>query len=62
MMGRTEVNDLPRKGIIRMITDGPADGDSQGARKAQVREAYGIEMKEIMEVEPAGAAPLIQFN
>ncbi|KAL0293528.1 UNVERIFIED_CONTAM: hypothetical protein Sradi_6932200 [Sesamum radiatum] len=29
MMGRTEVNDPPRKGIIRMITGGPIDGDSQ---------------------------------
>ncbi|KAL0439423.1 UNVERIFIED_CONTAM: hypothetical protein Slati_2425300 [Sesamum latifolium] len=28
MMGRTEVNDPPRKGIIRMITGGPAGGDS----------------------------------
>ncbi|KAL0355696.1 UNVERIFIED_CONTAM: hypothetical protein Sradi_4016500, partial [Sesamum radiatum] len=62
MMGRTEVNDPPRKGIIRMITSSPTDGDSQRARKAQVQEAYGIKMKEIMEVEPVGAAPLIQFN
>ncbi|KAL0289409.1 UNVERIFIED_CONTAM: hypothetical protein Sradi_7074700 [Sesamum radiatum] len=59
MMGRTEVNDPPRKGIIRMITGGPTDGDSQRARKAQVQEAYGIKMKEIMEVEPAGDTPLI---
>ncbi|KAL0355604.1 UNVERIFIED_CONTAM: hypothetical protein Sradi_4007300 [Sesamum radiatum] len=62
MMGRTEVNDPPRKGIIKMITDGPTDRDSQRARKAQIREAYGIKMKQIMEVEPAGDAPLIQFN
>ncbi|KAL0313365.1 UNVERIFIED_CONTAM: Transposon Ty3-I Gag-Pol polyprotein [Sesamum radiatum] len=62
MMGRTEVNDPPRKGIIRMITDGTTDRDSQRARKAQIREAYGIKMKEIMEVEPAGVAPPIQFN
>ncbi|KAL0412321.1 UNVERIFIED_CONTAM: hypothetical protein Sradi_1433800 [Sesamum radiatum] len=61
MMGRTEVNDPPRKGIIRMITGGPTDGDSQRARKAQLREAFGIKMKEIMEVEPAGDAPLMQF-
>ncbi|KAL0374090.1 UNVERIFIED_CONTAM: hypothetical protein Sradi_3324700 [Sesamum radiatum] len=62
MMGRTEVNDPPKKGIIRMITGDPADGDSQRARKAQVREAYGIKMKEIMDVEPAGDTPLIQFD
>ncbi|KAL0434987.1 UNVERIFIED_CONTAM: hypothetical protein Sradi_0206600 [Sesamum radiatum] len=61
-MGRTEVNDPPRKGIIRMITGGSTDGDSQRARNAQVREAYGIKMKEIIEVEPAGAALLIRFN
>ncbi|KAL0430557.1 UNVERIFIED_CONTAM: hypothetical protein Sradi_0681700 [Sesamum radiatum] len=59
MMGRTEVNDPPRKGIIRMITSSPTDGDSQRARKAQVREAYGIKIKEIMEVEPTGSAPPI---
>ncbi|KAL0455806.1 UNVERIFIED_CONTAM: hypothetical protein Slati_0919800 [Sesamum latifolium] len=62
MMGRTEVNDPPRKGIIRMITGGLADGDSQRARKTQVREAYGIKMKEIMGVEPADDTPLIQFD
>ncbi|KAL0433793.1 UNVERIFIED_CONTAM: Pro-Pol polyprotein [Sesamum latifolium] len=62
MMGRTEVNDLSRKGIIRMITGGSAGGDSQRARKAQVREAYGIKTKEIMDVEPADDTPLIQFD
>ncbi|KAL0405625.1 UNVERIFIED_CONTAM: hypothetical protein Slati_3876400 [Sesamum latifolium] len=62
MMGRTKVNDPPRKEIIRMITGGPAGGDSQRARKAQVREAYGIKMKEIMDVEPANDTPLIQFD
>ncbi|KAL0394904.1 UNVERIFIED_CONTAM: hypothetical protein Slati_4456600 [Sesamum latifolium] len=35
MMGRIKVNDPPRKGIIRMITGGPAGGDSQRPRKAQ---------------------------
>ncbi|KAL0434766.1 UNVERIFIED_CONTAM: hypothetical protein Sradi_0184500 [Sesamum radiatum] len=61
MIGRAKANDPPMKGIIRMITGGPTDGDSQRARKAQVREAYGIKMKEIMEVEPVGDTPLIQF-
>ncbi|KAL0402092.1 UNVERIFIED_CONTAM: Transposon Ty3-G Gag-Pol polyprotein [Sesamum latifolium] len=45
-----------------MITGGPAGGDSQRARKAQVREAYGITVKEIIDVEPARDAPLIQFD
>ncbi|KAL0461115.1 UNVERIFIED_CONTAM: hypothetical protein Slati_0738700 [Sesamum latifolium] len=62
MMGRAKVNDPPRKEIIRMITGGPAGGDSQRARKVQVREAYGTKMKEIMDVEPANDAPLIQFD
>ncbi|KAL0394522.1 UNVERIFIED_CONTAM: hypothetical protein Slati_4418400 [Sesamum latifolium] len=62
MVGRAEVNDPPRKGKIRMITGGPAGGDSQRARKAQVQEAYGTKMKEIMDVEPVDDTPLIQFN
>ncbi|KAL0361738.1 UNVERIFIED_CONTAM: hypothetical protein Sradi_3858300 [Sesamum radiatum] len=61
-MGRAEVKDPPRKGIIRMTTDGPISGDSQGAKKAQVREAHGTKMKEIMDMEPADEAPLIQFD
>ncbi|KAL0448717.1 UNVERIFIED_CONTAM: hypothetical protein Slati_1428100 [Sesamum latifolium] len=62
MMGNAEVNDPPRKGVIRMIVGGPAGGDSQRARKAKVREAYGTTIKKIMDVEPANDAPLIQFN
>ncbi|KAL0427974.1 UNVERIFIED_CONTAM: hypothetical protein Slati_2972200 [Sesamum latifolium] len=62
MMGKAEVNDPPSKGVIRMIAGDPAGGDSQRARKAQVREAYGTMIKEIMDVEPANGAPLIQFN
>ncbi|KAL0446537.1 UNVERIFIED_CONTAM: hypothetical protein Slati_1781600 [Sesamum latifolium] len=34
MMGKAEVNDSPRKRVIRMIVGGPTDGDSQRARKA----------------------------
>ncbi|KAL0453925.1 UNVERIFIED_CONTAM: hypothetical protein Slati_1370600 [Sesamum latifolium] len=62
MMGKAEVNDPPKKGVIRMIAGGPADRDSQRARKTQVREAYGTTIKEIMDVEPANGAPLIQFD
>ncbi|KAL0361729.1 UNVERIFIED_CONTAM: hypothetical protein Sradi_3857400 [Sesamum radiatum] len=36
MMGKAEVNDLSGKGVIRMISSGPARGDSQMARKPQV--------------------------
>ncbi|KAL0361573.1 UNVERIFIED_CONTAM: hypothetical protein Sradi_3841800 [Sesamum radiatum] len=61
-MGRAEVSDPPGKGIIRMTAGGPIGGDSQRARKAQVREAHGTKMKEIMDVEPANDAPLIQFD
>ncbi|KAL0451448.1 UNVERIFIED_CONTAM: hypothetical protein Slati_1122900 [Sesamum latifolium] len=32
MMEKAEVNDPPRKGVIRMIVGGPAGGDSQRAR------------------------------
>ncbi|KAL0455008.1 UNVERIFIED_CONTAM: hypothetical protein Slati_0840000 [Sesamum latifolium] len=46
MMEKTKVNDPPRKRVIRMIAGGPAGGDSQRARKAQVREAYGTSTKE----------------
>ncbi|KAL0427109.1 UNVERIFIED_CONTAM: hypothetical protein Slati_2885700 [Sesamum latifolium] len=53
---------LPKKGVIRMIAGGPVGGDSQRARKAQVREAYGTTVKEIIDVEPAKDAPLIQFD
>ncbi|KAL0406594.1 UNVERIFIED_CONTAM: hypothetical protein Slati_3973300 [Sesamum latifolium] len=58
MMGRAEANDPPRKGIIRMIAGGPAGGDSQRARKAQVRKAYGTKMKEIT----CQRCPLIKFD
>ncbi|KAL0448938.1 UNVERIFIED_CONTAM: hypothetical protein Slati_1450200 [Sesamum latifolium] len=62
IMGKAEINDPPRKGVIRMIARSPTGGDSQRARKAQVREAYGTTVKEIMEVEPANDASLIQFD
>ncbi|KAL0451566.1 UNVERIFIED_CONTAM: hypothetical protein Slati_1134700 [Sesamum latifolium] len=32
-----ENNDIPRKGVIRMITGGPSGGDSHHARKSQIR-------------------------
>ncbi|KAL0458848.1 UNVERIFIED_CONTAM: hypothetical protein Slati_0512000 [Sesamum latifolium] len=61
-MEKAEVNDPPRRGVIRMIVGGPAGGDSQRARKAQMREAYGTTVKEIMDVKPVNDTPLIQFD
>ncbi|KAL0349603.1 UNVERIFIED_CONTAM: hypothetical protein Sradi_4109500 [Sesamum radiatum] len=61
MTGKAEV-DPPRKGVIRMIASGPVSGDSQKARKAQVREAYGASAREVMEVEPVNDVPLIQLD
>ncbi|KAL0455597.1 UNVERIFIED_CONTAM: hypothetical protein Slati_0898900 [Sesamum latifolium] len=60
--GKAEVSDPPRKGVIRIIAGGPAGGDSQRARKAQVQEACGIIIKEMMDVETAEGTPLIQFG
>ncbi|KAL0412127.1 UNVERIFIED_CONTAM: hypothetical protein Slati_3802400 [Sesamum latifolium] len=60
--GKAEVSDPPRKSVIRMIVGGPAEGDSQRARKAHIREAYGTTMKEVMVVEPTEDTPLIQFG
>ncbi|KAK4384153.1 hypothetical protein Sango_3086000 [Sesamum angolense] len=60
-MGKIEVNDSPRKGVIRMIVGGPI-GRLTRARKTQIRETYGTVAREVMDVEPANDAPLIQFD
>ncbi|KAL0433866.1 UNVERIFIED_CONTAM: hypothetical protein Slati_2720900 [Sesamum latifolium] len=57
-----ENDDIPRKGVIRMIAGGPSGGDSHQARKSQVREAHQISIKEILDVETMEDAPLIQFG
>ncbi|KAL0408102.1 UNVERIFIED_CONTAM: Transposon Ty3-G Gag-Pol polyprotein [Sesamum radiatum] len=63
MVGKPEVNDPPRKGVIRMIVGGPIGGDSQKTRKAQVPEAYGTSIKEVLDVEPIEVTPPpIQFE
>ncbi|KAL0423635.1 UNVERIFIED_CONTAM: hypothetical protein Sradi_0898300 [Sesamum radiatum] len=62
MTGKVEVTDPPTKGVIRMIAGGPVGGDLQKARKAQVQEVYGTSTREVIEVEPANDAPLIQFD
>ncbi|KAL0458472.1 UNVERIFIED_CONTAM: hypothetical protein Slati_0474400 [Sesamum latifolium] len=55
-------NDIPRKGVIRMIIGGPSGGDSHRARKSQIREAYDTSIKEVIEVEAMEDTPLIQFG
>ncbi|KAL0453491.1 UNVERIFIED_CONTAM: hypothetical protein Slati_1327200 [Sesamum latifolium] len=57
-----EVNDPPRKGVIRMIVGGPVGGDSHHARKMQIREAHDTSLKEVLDVEATEDAPLIQFG
>ncbi|KAL0454878.1 UNVERIFIED_CONTAM: hypothetical protein Slati_0827000 [Sesamum latifolium] len=57
-----ENDDIPRKGVIRMIAGGPSGGDSHQARKSQVRKAHQISIKEILDVETMEDAPLIQFG
>ncbi|KAL0428147.1 UNVERIFIED_CONTAM: Pro-Pol polyprotein [Sesamum latifolium] len=55
-------NDILRKGVIHMITGGPSGGDSHHARKSQIREAYDMSLKEVIEVEAMEDTPLIQFG
>ncbi|KAL0373358.1 UNVERIFIED_CONTAM: hypothetical protein Sradi_3251500 [Sesamum radiatum] len=60
--GKEDNNDKPRKGIIRMISGGPAGGDSHQARKSQVREAHQTCIKEVLDIEAVENAPVIQFG
>ncbi|KAL0290207.1 UNVERIFIED_CONTAM: hypothetical protein Sradi_7054500 [Sesamum radiatum] len=55
-------NDIPRKGVIRMITEGPSGGDSHYVQKSQIRGAYDMFLKEIIEVEAIEDTPYIQFG
>ncbi|KAL0294039.1 UNVERIFIED_CONTAM: hypothetical protein Sradi_6906000 [Sesamum radiatum] len=55
-------NDIPRKGIIRMIAGGPSRGDSHQARKSQVQKAHQISIKEVLDIETVEDAPIIQFG
>ncbi|KAL0401755.1 UNVERIFIED_CONTAM: hypothetical protein Slati_4205400 [Sesamum latifolium] len=55
-------NDVPRKGVIRMITGGPSRGDSHRARKPQIREGHDMSLKKVIEVEAMEDTPLIQFE
>ncbi|KAL0437551.1 UNVERIFIED_CONTAM: hypothetical protein Sradi_0463000 [Sesamum radiatum] len=60
--GKEDNNDIPRKGIIRMIAGGPFGGDSHQARKSQVREAHQISIKEVLDIEIMEDTPIIQFG
>ncbi|KAL0444629.1 UNVERIFIED_CONTAM: hypothetical protein Slati_2185600 [Sesamum latifolium] len=60
--GKGENNDIPRKGVIRMIAGGPLGGDSHQARNSQVREAHQISIREVLDVETMEDTPLIQFE
>ncbi|KAL0411499.1 UNVERIFIED_CONTAM: hypothetical protein Slati_3739600 [Sesamum latifolium] len=59
---KTNPNDPPRKGVIQMITGGPVGGDSHHARKAEIRRAHNETITEILDVETAEDAPIIQFG
>ncbi|KAL0439951.1 UNVERIFIED_CONTAM: hypothetical protein Slati_2478100 [Sesamum latifolium] len=60
--GKEDNNDIPRKGVIRMIAGGPSEGESHQARKSQVREAHQISIKEVLDIETMEDAPIIQFG
>ncbi|KAL0458806.1 UNVERIFIED_CONTAM: hypothetical protein Slati_0507800 [Sesamum latifolium] len=60
--GKAEVSDPPKKRVIKMIVGGPAGGDSQKARKAQIQKAYGTAIREVMDAELIEDTPLIQFE
>ncbi|KAL0413933.1 UNVERIFIED_CONTAM: hypothetical protein Sradi_1595000 [Sesamum radiatum] len=62
MKEKTDRNNIPRKGIIRMITGGPVGGDSYHARKAEIRRAHSEAITEVLDVEAAEDTPIIQFG
>ncbi|KAL0412218.1 UNVERIFIED_CONTAM: hypothetical protein Slati_3811500 [Sesamum latifolium] len=49
------------KGVIRMIAGGPIGRDSHHTRKAQVREAHNVTLKEVLDVNALEEIPRIQF-
>ncbi|KAL0431932.1 UNVERIFIED_CONTAM: hypothetical protein Sradi_0819200, partial [Sesamum radiatum] len=55
-------HDVPRKGVIRMITGGPLEEDSHHVQKSQIREAYDMSLKKVIEVEALEDTPLIQLK
>ncbi|KAL0456491.1 UNVERIFIED_CONTAM: hypothetical protein Slati_0988300 [Sesamum latifolium] len=59
---KTDPNDPPCKGVIRMITGGRIGGDSHHSRKAEIRIVHNETITEILDVETAEDAPIIQFG
>ncbi|KAL0421108.1 UNVERIFIED_CONTAM: hypothetical protein Slati_3133700 [Sesamum latifolium] len=59
---KIDSNDPPRKGVIRMITGGPVEGDSHHARKAEIRKAHNKIITKVLDVETADDTPIIQFG
>ncbi|KAL0427470.1 UNVERIFIED_CONTAM: hypothetical protein Slati_2921800 [Sesamum latifolium] len=45
-----------------MIAEGPVGGDSHHARKAELRKAHDITIKEVLDVEAMEDTPIIQFG
>ncbi|KAL0361009.1 UNVERIFIED_CONTAM: hypothetical protein Sradi_3785400 [Sesamum radiatum] len=60
--GKEDNNDIPCKGVIRMIAGGPSGGDSHQARKSRVRETHQISIKEVLDIKTIEDAPIIQFG
>ncbi|KAL0416060.1 UNVERIFIED_CONTAM: hypothetical protein Slati_3437900 [Sesamum latifolium] len=59
---KMDPNNVPRKGIIRMITGGPVGGDSHHARKAEIRRAHSETITEVLDVEATEETPVIQLG
>ncbi|KAL0367751.1 UNVERIFIED_CONTAM: hypothetical protein Sradi_3665200 [Sesamum radiatum] len=55
-------NDVPRKGVIRMIAGEPSGGDSHQVRKSHVQKAHQISIKEVLGIEIIEDAPIIQLG
>ncbi|KAL0286725.1 UNVERIFIED_CONTAM: hypothetical protein Sradi_7141600 [Sesamum radiatum] len=62
MKEKTDPSNIPRKGIIRMITGGPVRGDSHHTRKAEIRRAHIEAITEVLDVEATEDKPIIQFG
>ncbi|KAL0409684.1 UNVERIFIED_CONTAM: hypothetical protein Sradi_1902800 [Sesamum radiatum] len=60
--GKEDNNDIPCKGVIRMIAGGPSGEDSHQARTSQIRETHQIFIKEVLDIEAIENAPIIQFG
>ncbi|KAL0455923.1 UNVERIFIED_CONTAM: hypothetical protein Slati_0931500 [Sesamum latifolium] len=62
MKEKMDPNNVPRKGIIRMITGGPVGDDSHHARNAEIRRAHSEAITKILDVEATEDTPIIQFG